>query len=358
MYRPMCAVIGLQALEHNARTLRAIAPGDPLLGVIKADGYGHGAVSVARTLHGLVDGFAVANLDEALVLREAGISGRIVLLEGVFATAEQQLAVDQRLDLVVHQDEQLALLESTPSAGLDVWLKIDTGMHRLGFAPEALEPTLARLRSSPTVASVRLMTHLACADDRRDDSTLAQLQLFEELVQGRSLEFSVANSAALLDWSQSRGGWARVGIAMYGVSPFAGGTGESLGLRPAMQLRTRLIAVKRVRRGAAIGYGGGWVCPEEMLLGVAAAGYGDGYPRHAPSGTPVLVNGRRASLVGRVSMDMITLDLRAHPDARPGDEVVLWGGDLPVEEVARAAGTIGYELLSGLTPRVPRVIER
>ncbi len=355
MYRPLRAVIDTTAVRHNLCTLRERAPDDRFLAVVKAGGYGHGALAVARALRDAVDGFAVASLEEALELRAGGIDARIVLLEGVFDAPSLAAAIDARLDIVVHQGYQLLLLEQAPRGKLDAWLKVDTGMHRLGIHASEVAECVRRLKSSPHVATMRLMTHLACADDRRDDSTPIQLRAFREILAAHPAEFSVANSAAVLDWPQARGGWARPGIALYGVSPFAGGSARALGLRPAMHLQTRLIAVNMQRRGAAVGYGGGWVCPEDMPLGIAAVGYGDGYPRHAPSGTPVLVDGRRASLVGRVAMDMIAIDLRTAPGAKPGDEVTLWGADLPVEEVAHAAGTIGYELLSGLTARVPRV---
>lgn len=355
MYRPLRAVVDLTAVQHNLRHLRAVAPGDRFLGIVKADGYGHGSVRVARVLAPEVDGLGVASLDEAVTLREAGVPGRLLLLEGVFTAEEQREAARHGLDLVVHQDYQVDLLEQGPETRHDVWLKVDTGMCRLGFPPPEVPQQLQRLRACARAGEVRLMTHLACADDRRDDSTPEQIRLFHQTRGDSGLEFSIANSAATLDWEQARGGWSRPGIALYGISPFTGGTGETLGLRPSMRLETRLIAVNRARRGAAIGYGNGWVCPEDMPVGVAAIGYGDGYPRHVPSGTAVLVNGAPASVVGRVSMDMITVDLRTQPQARPGDPVLLWGPGLPVEEVARAAGTIGYELVTGLTPRVPRV---
>ena len=354
MYRPLRAVVDTGAIRFNLDRLRAAAPDDRFLAVVKADGYGHGAIAVSTALEPDVDGFAVASVEEALRLREAGIAARIVLLQGVFDAEALAVAIEKRLDLVIHQHYQLELLLAAPQGSADVWLKVDTGMNRLGVAPSEVGGIVRKLQASGRVGTTRLMTHLACSDDRRDDSTPAQLRLFRETLGERPMEFSIANSAAVLGWPQARGGWARPGIALYGVSPFAGGTGETLGLRSAMHLQTRLTAVKPARRGSAVGYGGGWVCPEDMQLGIAAIGYGDGYPRHAPSGTPVLVKGRRASLVGRVSMDMIAIDLRTVPDASPGDEVTLWGPGLPVEDVARSAGTIGYELLSGLTSRVPR----
>ncbi|HEB67416.1 MAG TPA: alanine racemase [Gammaproteobacteria bacterium] len=351
MTRDTRAVIRLSALRANLECARRVAPGARQLCVIKANGYGHGIVEVARALDG-ADAFGVACLDEALTLREAGIDKPVVLLEGILSAAELEALRQWRLETVVHHAAQVAMLEqAAPGKAVPVWLKIDTGMHRLGVPPEDARLLWQRLADCPAVKGVpRLMTHLANADDRQDPATKRQLRIFDEAIAGLEGERSVANSAGILGWPQTHAEWNRPGIMLYGVSPF--GEEPWPELTPAMTLHSTLIAVKRLRRGDPVGYGGRFVCPEDMPVGVAAIGYGDGYPRHAPDGTPVLVNGRPAAIAGTVSMDMLTLDLRHVPDAVPGDPVTLWGDDLPIETVARHAGTIGYELLCKVTKRV------
>ncbi len=321
---------------------------------VKAEGYGHGLIRVARTLD--ADAFAVACLEEALTLREAGVARPILLLEGVFEAAELPPCARHGLEIAVHHPEQARMLEHARlEQPVRVWLKIDTGMHRLGLAPETVAAVWRRLRDCPAVRpDIGLMSHLARADERDCDYTRQQSRIFEAATGGLPGERSLANSAGILGWPDTHCDWVRPGIMLYGASPFVDGLTSDDGLRPVMTFHTRLIAIKRLRRGEPVGYGGTWICPEEMDVGVAAVGYGDGYPRHAPSGTPVLVNGREAALIGRVSMDMITLDLRRHPEARIGDPVVLWGQGLPVERIAQAAGTISYTLLCGVTARVRR----
>ena len=235
---------------------------------------------------------------------------------------------------------------------LDVWLKLDTGMHRLGFEPGRVNEIATQLAAVPRVNSVRYMTHFSCADDLDNPDTGEQIELFNSAVTGAGGERTLANSAGLLGWPAARADWVRPGIMLYGSSPLAGRSAESLGLQPVMTLTTRLIAVNLRSQGDAIGYGADYRCEQDMPVGVATLGYGDGYPRHAPSGTPVLVNGKRAAIAGRVSMDMICIDLRGCPEARVGDEVTLWGDGLPIDEVAAAAGTIAYELLCGVGSRV------
>lgn len=353
MTRPVRARIDLEALRHNLQQVRTAAPRSKVMAIVKANGYGHGLAEVARALEH-ADGFGVARLEEALALREAGIHKPVVLLEGFLDVRELEAAEHARLELVLHSDYQLELLEAArPGHPLRVWVKLDTGMHRLGFAPERFGEIRQRLQDLACVQQPpACLSHFACADERANPATEAQRQCFEAALEGQDGERSLANSAGLLGWPEAAYGWVRPGIMLYGVSPFVDALGAELGLRPVMTLETRLIAVRELHKGDAIGYGGSWVCPEDMRVGVAAIGYGDGYPRHAAAGTPVLVNGRRMALVGRVSMDMITLDLRGHEDARVGDRVVLWGEGLPVEDVARAADTIAYELLTGITGRV------
>lgn len=365
MTRAARAVIDLDALRHNLQRARTADPGARQFAVIKANGYGHGLVPVARALRD-ADGFAVASLEEAITLRDAGISQPILLLEGFFRADELPAIQHHALDIVVHHAAQLDALEAMPltdgEAALSVWLKVDTGMHRLGFVLDEAPAAWNRLTACTAVQQPpRLMTHLACADDFRHPATLAQLARFDALLSelskrstSQQIEFSIANSAGILGWMGSHGDIDRPGIMLYGVSPFMGETGADRRLRPVMTLRSELIAIKHCRQGDAVGYSGAWLCPEDMRIGVVAMGYGDGYPRHAPAGTPVLVNGVVAPLIGRVSMDMICVDLREHDAAKVGNEVVLWGEGLPAETVADAASTIAYELFCGVTSRVPR----
>lgn len=353
MMRAATALIDLQALRHNLARVRQAAPGARVMAAIKANGYGHGLVRAARAL-AAADAFAVACSEEAVSLREAGIDKPILLLEGIFEASELPLCCRWGLAVALHHHSQLDMLEGVRlERPLSVWLKIDSGMHRLGFAPEDLPGAWQRLQACPAVKPpVRLMSHLARADERDSDYTLIQLRVFEEASAGLPGERSLANSAGILGWAATHYDWVRPGLMLYGASPFVDGLAAEEGLRPAMTLSTRLIAVKRLNKGEPVGYGSSWNCPEDMAMGVAAIGYGDGYPRHAPSGTPVLVNGREAALVGRVSMDMICIDLRRHPEARVGDPVVLWGHGLPIEIIARAARTIPYTLMCAVTARV------
>lgn len=353
MSRSVRAIIDLAALRHNLSVVRAAAPTARVMAVVKADGYGHGLRETAEALLS-ADAFAVTCLNEALCLREAGLLHPIVLLEGFFDLSELRAIAAHRLDIVVHADWQLEILEQVRLPHLlRIWLKVDSGMRRLGFSPQQLPAALARLRASGVAGEVRLMTHLACADDRNNDYTIKQMAAFDLASAGLSLERSIANSAGILAWPQTHADWVRPGIMLYGASPFADGRPEQPELRPVMTLTGQLIAIHQLQRGDAIGYAGSYVCPEDMPVGVVSIGYGDGYPRHAPTGTPVLVNGERASIVGRVCMDMICIDLRGlsrMPQVQ--DSVILWGKGLPIEEVATTSGTISYELLCKLTERV------
>lgn len=357
MTRPTQAVIDTMALRANLAKVRACAPEQHIMAVIKADAYGHDVLKIANALNGLTDAFAVCCLEEALELRSAGIAQPIVLLEGFFKADELPVISAQALHVVVHTSNQVNDLRQTElPKPIHVWIKVDTGMHRLGFMPTDVPTVYQNLQQAPQVAApVRLMSHLACADDRHEPKTTKQTQRFLSLVSALKAEASLANSAGILGWPQTHVGWVRPGIMLYGVSPFINSMAKEEGLQPVMQLQSILISVKRCRQGDSIGYGASWRCPQAMPIGVVAAGYADGYPRHAPAGTPVLVNGRRVPLIGRVSMDMLTVDLRSQPSARVGDPVVLWGKHLPVEEVASHAGTIAYELLCHINPRVRRV---
>lgn len=352
MSRDVCAVIDLAALRHNLGVVRAATPGARVMAVVKANGYGHGLREVATALLS-ADAFAVSCLDEALALREAGLLHPIVLLEGFFDSSELRAMAAHRLDIVVHAEWQLQALEqSRLQRPLRVWVKVDTGMHRIGLQPEQVAGALERLRACRVVREIRLMTHLAYADDRSSDYTHQQLAVFNQVSAGLGLERSIANSAGLLAWPEARSDWVRPGIMLYGASPFADGESDQPSLQPVMTLTSRLIAIQQFRRGAAIGYAGTFVCPEDMPVGVVAIGYGDGYPRHASNSASVLINGRRAPIVGRVSMDMLCVDLRGFDQVQVHDPVTLWGRGLPVEEVAAASGTIPYELLCRLTRRV------
>lgn len=351
MSRDVRAVIDLAALRHNFSVVKKFAPTSRAMAVVKANGYGHGMREAAKALVS-ADAFAVSCLDEALTLREEGLLHPIVMLEGFFNSSELRIIAAHRLDIVVHTEWQLEALEQDRlQRPVRVWVKVDTGMHRIGFQPEQVSAVLQRLQACASVREVRLMTHLACADDRSSDFTLQQLAQFEQVCAGQPLERSIANSAGILAWPGSHAEWVRPGIMLYGASPFADG-GERPDLRPVMTLSSRLIAVQHYRRGETVGYAGSYVCPEDMPVGVVAIGYGDGYPRHASNGGPVLVKEHRTNILGRVSMDMLCVDLRGIDDAQVDDPVTLWGKGLPVEEVAEACGTIAYELLCQLTQRV------
>jgi alanine racemase len=351
------AELDLSALEHNFSTLRACAPGAKIMAVVKANAYGHGLVRIAKHLP-QVDAFAVARVDEGVHLREAGIVQRIAVMEGFVCAEELALEARFHLEPLIHSSWQIDVLEGSElESAVGIWVKVDTGMHRLGLGIDEFAACYQRLQQCAKVKQpIPLITHLANADVLSDAVTPRQLELFRKVAVGPG-ERSIANSAGLLGWQSSHSEWVRPGIALYGVSPFPDRTGLEEGLRPVMTLKTRLIAIKSLRTGDAVGYGGEWICPHPTRMGIAAIGYGDGYPRHARSGTPVLVNGQRVPLIGRVSMDMINLDLTDCPDAAVGDTVTLWGEGLPVEEIARCAATIPYVLLCNVTQRV-RMVER
>lgn len=357
MSRATCATIHLGALRHNFLRLRELAEGARIMAVVKADGYGHGLERVARVLDA-ADAFGVACIADGQRLRAAGVRQRIVLLSGIDEAADIAEMHRLGLELTIHHASQIDWLTADRDPRpLKIWLKIDSGMHRLGFAPDAVHAARARLLALPNVdRDIGMMTHFANSDAFGDAQTTAQIDCFESITAKIPGARTLSNSAAVLGWPQARGQWIRPGGLLYGISVVPRKCGADFGFRPAMTLSSKLIAINHIRQGEPIGYAATWTCPEDMDIGVVQIGYGDGYPRSAESGTPILINGRRASIVGRVSMDLITVDLRAHGDARVGDPVILWGYDLPVEEIAAQAGTIGYELVCGMTRRV-RFIE-
>jgi alanine racemase len=348
------ARIDSAALRANLQAIRARAAGRRVMAVVKANAYGHGLVPTALALAD-ADAFAVARLEEAVALRDAGLKRRIVLLEGVLDAAQLAQAAALELDLVVHQPLQIELLEQfRGQRQFALWLKVDTGMNRLGFRPQEFRAAWERLRQlQPAPLQLRVLTHLACADEADGRYTAEQLARLRPLIAGLDVELSIANSAAILAQPSTHGAWVRPGLALYGVSPFAAQRGAQLGLRPAMTLESTVIALRAVAPGERVGYGGVWRAQRPSRLAIVAAGYGDGLPRSIPSGAPVLIAGQRAPLAGRVSMDMIAVDITDLPPVAVGDPVELWGTLLAVEEVAAAAGTVAYELLCGVSQRVP-----
>lgn len=351
MSRPIRADIPLAAFGHNYAVAKRHAAQSRVLAVVKANGYGHGLARVARALPD-ADGFATLELDGAMRLRESGFKGEILLLEGFFDPAEIEELAAFGLAAVVHGEEQLRALESARlSRPIDTYLKINTGMNRLGFALQEAMAALDRLRDCAAVKSITLMTHFATADG--PEGVHEAMNRFDSATRDVDLPRSLANSAAIFAHPRTHADTVRQGISLYGATPFADRSAESLGLRPAMTLRSRLIAVRDLEQGESVGYGATFHAPHAMRIGVVACGYADGYPRHAPNGTPVLVDGVRVAIAGRVSMDMIMVDLTAAPGARVGSDAVLWGEGLPIDEVAASAGTVGYELMCALAPRVP-----
>ncbi|MEW6313210.1 MAG: alanine racemase [Pseudomonadota bacterium] len=348
--RPTLVTLHTAAFAHNLAVVRSHAPHSKVMAVIKANAYGHGLLRAARALHD-ADAYAVLELDAGVRLRDAGFQQPIVLLEGFFEARELPVLAGHRLTPVIHQREQLEMLADWRGQHrFDVLLKLNSGMNRLGFDAAAFPAALQAARDNPRIASIMLMTHFADADDGRGVDW--QMQRFAKMVQSDELPRTLANSAAILRYPHTHADWVRPGIMLYGASPFAEQCTAQLGLRPAMTLSSRIIAVQELQPGERIGYGGLFVAEQAMRVGIVACGYADGYPRHAPGGTPVLVEGRRTQILGRVSMDMLYVDLCGLPKAGVGSAVTLWGEGLSVEEVAHAAGTISYELLCAVTPRV------
>lgn len=356
MPRATVARIDTGALRQNYRRASELAGGARVMAVIKADGYGHGIGEVAQALKDDAPKFAVACIEEALAIREAGLSVPVVLLQGPHSPEDVAVSARENFELVIHSDHQLPwLADAKPSPTL--WVKVNTGMNRLGFSPGKLGDVMSSLSSSGLRPKVTgFVTHFACADDAGSDRTAEQTEGFLRAVEPwPELARSLGNSAAHFLQGQALFDWSRPGIMLYGASPMIGKLGPDLGLRPVMTLEAELTSVRTLKAGEFVGYGASWMASEETRMGIVAIGYGDGYPRHAGTDTPAWVNGHRIRLIGRVSMDMLAVDLTEAPDAQPGDKVELWGPHVSVDEIAQHAGTIGYELLTGVTARVPRV---
>lgn len=353
MPRPIRASFRLSAFRHNLAEVRRHAPRSKVWAVMKANAYGHGLARAATVL-GDADGCAVLDLNEAVRLREAGNTRPILLLEGFFHPADL-LIVDRRgLTAVVHDLEQVLMLErATLASQIAVYFKLNTGMNRLGFSGAHVRAAYNRLQASGKVSGITLMTHFADADG--PSGVAGELARMREWTAGLPGDVSLANSAAVLRFPETHADWVRPGIMLYGCTPFADRSAESLGLQPVMTLSSEIISIQEIKPGDRVGYSGAFAAGQRMRIGVVACGYADGYPRHAPSGTPIMVAGKRTTTVGRVSMDMLCADLGPIPETRVGSPVTLWGDGLPADEVAASAGTVGYELLCALAPRVPQL---
>lgn len=353
MSRPLQARINLSALQNNLAVARQRAPNSRIMAVIKANGYGHGLLRVARALAG-AEGFAVIDINDAVDLRDAGFKQRVLLLNGFYSPEELPVIAEYSLTPVIHQQEQLDRLSSAAlPVKLDVFLKLNTGMNRLGFKPGAFHSALSALKQSRIVSGITLMTHFASADD--EQGIAGQFEQFNKIAASESLPCSLANSAALLRYPETHSDWVRPGIMLYGSSPFAEKSAKQLGLQPVMTLQSQIIATQDLQPGDKVGYTGLFTAEKAMRVGIVACGYADGYPRHARTGTPVCVEGKIIRTLGRISMDTLCVDLSEIPQAHVGTPVTLWGEGLPVEEVAKAAGTVSYELFTKLNSRVPAV---
>lgn len=368
--KPAIATINSAALRHNIQLIKSFAPNQKLLAMIKANAYGQGLLPAAHILADQVDGFGVARLREALEIQETGYTGKILLVEGFFDREELLKTLSRRFDSVIHCHEQLELLEQVAKEWeeeqqkgfwkrktkiyfpINIWLKIDTGMHRLGVHPEQVDEFYQRLKKCPLVENISFVSHFSRADELNCGYTEKQISTFEQATQAYPEHTrSISASSGILYWKQAHYEWVRPGIIMHGISPHYDPI-THLGFQPVMTLSSSLIAVRTHKAGEPVGYGGTWVSPKDTKLGVIAMGYGDGYPRNAPEGTPVLINGRKVPIVGRVSMDMLTVDLGADSQDKVGDEAIFWGKDLLIEEIAEHIGVISYELITKLTPRV------
>jgi len=353
--RPTKATVRLGAVANNLQVAQRLAPQSKIMAVIKANAYGHGVVEVAGALQNNVAAFAVAFFDEAVQLRDVGITQPILVLQGTTTDEDVAEAAAKDFWLMVHCQQQVeSVLGAKLSTPVHVWIKADTGMHRLGLDALELDDVFNTLSASANVyPDMILCSHLACADEPDNPLTMQQVNKTREYAVKYGLPVSIANSAGILSWPQSHADWVRPGYMLYGNSPLAPGTVPDPGLVPAMSMNSEIISIREIAAGEGVGYGQKWVATKPSKVGTIPIGYGDGYPRHATNGTPVLVNGHRVPLAGRVSMDMISVDLSGLDQVDVGDPVELWGANLSVNEIAESAGTIGYEVLAGLSGRVP-----
>lgn len=355
------ALINRSALRENLEIVKKNAYQAKVFAVIKANAYGHGMLEIADALSyvGGADGFAVARIEEAMLLREHGIKQPLLVLSGFTNDHEIELASHYDLDTVIHSEHQLTLLEKAHiHKPITVWLKINTGMNRLGVDPTEVRSFNSRLEMLYSIRKpIKMMTHLLSADNQESLASENQIAIFDTATSGFGGEQSIANSAGLLGWAMAQRHWVRPGIMLYGASPFITKTAQECELLPVMTLMSQVISIRHVPKGQSVGYGATWVAPESRRIASIGIGYGDGYPRHAVEGTPLLIAGQEATLVGRVSMDSITVDVSGCEDVQVGDEVVLWGKGLPIERIAEKSATISYELLCGVTSRVPRIYQ-
>lgn len=349
--RPLQATISLSALQHNLAIAQSKAPHSKVMAVIKANGYGHGLLNAAKGLKA-ADGFAILGLDEALTLRAAGYKQTILMLEGFFSADELPAISEYAIDIVVHSHKQVEILESVNiSIPIAIHLKINTGMNRLGFKPQDFELIMVKLKNCKNVADITLMEHFATADESL--GIAKPLAVFKQLTQNHEHPKSHANSAALLRFAEAHADWVRAGIMLYGTSPIGEASAAQFDLKPVMQLTGEIISVQTLETGESLGYGHSFTATQKTRIGVVACGYADGYPRHAPNGTPIAVAGKLTHTLGRVSMDMLFVDITLIPEADIATKVEMWGNQVPVDDVAHAAGTISYELLCAVAPRVP-----
>ena len=353
MSRPAAATINLDALRHNYRVAQQLSGNGKVMAVIKADAYSHGAIACATALKNVADGFAVACIEEALELRAAGVKQPILLLEGFFESSELDLIGQYHLDTVVHHQYQIDALSSHSMPNpVRVWLKMDSGMGRVGFAPHDYQKAWSQLNALSSVKDIILMSHFATADELGSQHAVHQLQIFKAYTKDIPGERSFCNSAGLQVLKNARSDWNRPGLLLYGVSPFSENCGIEPDIKPVMELSSALVSIRELPAGSKVGYGSKWIVRRPSKIGVVAIGYGDGYPFHAKNGTPVLIKNTCVPVVGRVSMDMLTVDLTELKDVKIGDRAILWGKDLPIHSVAKCAGTIPYQLLCNLN-RVP-----
>lgn len=348
------ALIDLSALRHNIQRVRDIAKNQRILAIVKANAYGHGAKHVCHAIQNFTDAFGVTSFEEAIELREAHIHQPILIMSRFWNSEQLQYCSEYHLSLVLHQLYQIDILEKNPqTVPLNVWLKLETGMHRLGFSPTEFQQAWSRLSNLAWIQKpLGIMTHFACADNPNDSLTDEQIRCFDQITQDYPGPKSMANSAAILSRPQTLADWVRPGIMLYGSSPFPKKTAQDCGLRTVMTLSAPIIAIRQLQKGDNIGYGATWRCEKDMLMAVIAIGYADGYPRHAPNGTPVWINGQICHLVGRVSMDLITVDLHKLINIKIGDRAILWGPELPIDQIAALSQTISYELFCKITDRV------